>query len=595
MQEEYGMSHQNHSLFDDDVNANANNNNLTSSSSFLFHNNSNNLTNCNDSRSCYYQTTSKTLSHMPDYNDNNHYTFRKNVSVISQLSKYDDSKTTKAHNNNNNCKKLMNNILFYCYKTNIISNNSNNNKNWFWNIRFFMWSISSITLFILILRSNNATSTTSAAILSNNYIHNNNMKHALVYQQNIIQYRIELALWSYFAGDALASPTHWFYGGLPQIQQYYGSKGIVGYTRPVMELKGSILNKSNLSGGGRSTTTMTSSSRRIVGNDGNMIEVPPTIIGYVINHGKQEYWDPNKNINYHATLHAGESTLEVQLARVLMKSISENNGQFDSEHFRNAYIQFMTKPGSHNDTYASTCHRMYFANLIYKQLSPIDCPDNDSHNVDTIDGLVLPTITALSVAARIDGTIEEARMKCAETAAVTRRSKQLEQYAAAWGEFIFTIIRSNSDGSSSNAVDIVHTAANHMAQTLQIRRPEVRRNDEITACYLNSAVPAMLDTIVKYTDYKTNNNNIDNQNNQIAVWNALLMNANTGGENVHRGSCLGAVLGAAAAAANNNIPIVNIPFDSSSSIMMTGLYDYKSLQKEIHDFIQTTTTTPKNT
>ena len=59
---------------------------------------------------------------------------------------------------------------------------------------------------------------------------------------------------------------------------------------------------------------------------------------------------------------------------------------------RERYIKLMTTPGSHNDTYAGTCHRMFFANR--ENGKPLDeCPDNDHHNVDTIDGLVnLPPV-----------------------------------------------------------------------------------------------------------------------------------------------------------------------------------------------------------
>jgi hypothetical protein len=41
--------------------------------------------------------------------------------------------------------------------------------------------------------------------------------------------------------------------------------------------------------------------------------------GDVIDHGKRDFWDPNKDeIHYHAMLQNGENTLEVQLARVLI-------------------------------------------------------------------------------------------------------------------------------------------------------------------------------------------------------------------------------------------------------------------------------------
>ena len=123
------------------------------------------------------------------------------------------------------------------------------------------------------------------------------------------------------------------------------------------------------------------------------------------------------------------------------------------------YVKFMTTPGSHNDTYAGTCHRMFFANwkagvprpltpalplqpafaacrcgaphpsqhtlpfrevrlapsspfccssedrhISFAGLPPQDCPDNDGHNVDTIDGLVglIPVIVAAAgVSARL--------------------------------------------------------------------------------------------------------------------------------------------------------------------------------------------------
>jgi ADP-ribosylglycohydrolase len=186
---------------------------------------------------------------------------------------------------------------------------------------------------------------------------------------SMLENRLRGALWGFLAGDALASPTHWYYGGKRQIIEDYGSE-ITDYTKPHQYLAGSILNKSDLNGGGRSK-----------GNSGRSLD--KTIIGDVINHGKQELWSPNKSIHYHATLQKGENTLEISIARVLMKSIVDNGGTFDEDHFRDAYVKFMTTPGSHNDTYASTCHRMFFANMVFRQLPLKDCPDNDHHNVDS--------------------------------------------------------------------------------------------------------------------------------------------------------------------------------------------------------------------
>ena len=85
------------------------------------------------------------------------------------------------------------------------------------------------------------------------------------------------------------------------------------------------MNKSDVNGGGRSkSSTSTSSGWNWLTSNKNKNEKeskPITIIGDVINHGKLPYWDPKKSIHYHATLQAGENTLEAQLARVLMKTI----------------------------------------------------------------------------------------------------------------------------------------------------------------------------------------------------------------------------------------------------------------------------------
>jgi len=236
----------------------------------------------------------------------------------------------------------------------------------------------------------------------------------------------------------LAAPTHWYYGGTSQIRADYGSSGITDYTKPKMNLPVSILNKSNVNGGGRGSFDTKRGT---------------SIIGDVINHGKRKYWDPKLSIHYHATLEAGENTLEAQLVRVLMKSIIDTGGRLDPDHFRNAYIKFMTTPGSHNDVYASTCHRMFFANLVLRKLPSKDCPDNDQHNVDTIDGLVLPTIAALAVGARegVDQDVlrKEAREASVRTISVTRRSSVLESAGTVWSDVVLDSLHEQGDLSSS--------------------------------------------------------------------------------------------------------------------------------------------------
>ena len=89
--------------------------------------------------------------------------------------------------------------------------------------------------------------------------------------------------------------------------------------------------------------------------------------------------------------------MEASLVRVLLRTVASAKA-VDADAFRNDYVKFMQTPGSHNDSYASTAHRMFFANLFHKQKAVKDCPDNDAHNVDTIDGLVLPSVAAACAA-----------------------------------------------------------------------------------------------------------------------------------------------------------------------------------------------------
>ena len=100
--------------------------------------------------------------------------------------------------------------------------------------------------------------------------------------------------------NALASPSHWFYGGYRQVQQYYGPLGIQDYTKPSYNLAGPF------------------STRAIYRELG---------FGF----GPTTYVKPT-----------------------------------------------WTAPCSHNDTYASTCHRVFFANRVHHVRDAVVCPVNDT-------------------------------------------------------------------------------------------------------------------------------------------------------------------------------------------------------------------------
>lgn len=239
--------------------------------------------------------------------------------------------------------------------------------------------------------------------------------------------RIGGSLWGLFIGDALAMPTHWFYGGEGQVHQRYGGP-IQGYVQPVRDLPGSIMNLSSTGGGGR-------------GSDSG------EIVGKVINHGKKQYWTKNGQYHYHCTLASGENTLECQLVRQVMHTIASNGGEFDATKLRKSYMDFMTTPGTHNDCYVSTCHRMFFANLVSGK-SPEKCPDNDGHNVDTIDGIAMTVPVALALLP--SRPFAEVKQQAASCAAVTRASSQLEGYV---GEFAQVLNKLLAGSGMSSALE----------------------------------------------------------------------------------------------------------------------------------------------
>lgn len=253
--------------------------------------------------------------------------------------------------------------------------------------------------------------------------------------------RISGALWGMHIADALAMPAHWYYGGPSQIAADYGGP-ITGYVQPPMNLAGSIMNKSNTGGAGRG------------GFQGS-------IIGDVICHGKKPYWSPSKSHHYHCTLQKGENTLEMQLTRVVYTGITGNQATFSADVLRQHYVDFMTTPGSHNDCYASTCHRMFFANRAGG--TPLEqCPDNDAHNVDTLDGLVMALPVAL---ATLDRPAAEAHEQVASCVGVTRRSRECQRYAAVLGDALQRVVK--GDGLAGVVEDL---AGRSMADT--VRRPD---------------------------------------------------------------------------------------------------------------------------
>ena len=72
-----------------------------------------------------------------------------------------------------------------------------------------------------------------------------------------------------------------------------------------------------------------------------------------------------------------------------------------------------------------------------KKIPAVKCPSNDGHNVDTMDGLVLPAIVALATAGDERDAAVSAVSACVAT---TRSSSQLQQYAGLVADVVRSVV-----------------------------------------------------------------------------------------------------------------------------------------------------------
>lgn len=321
--------------------------------------------------------------------------------------------------------------------------------------------------------------------------------------------RLRGALWGMFVGDALAMPVHWYYN-IAALQRDFGV--IRDYQAPKAEHPSSIMALANTGKAGRGS------------QDGN-------VVGEVILLGKKHHWGQAKR-HYHHGMEAGDNTLNLLCARVLLRSLTVN-GRHDSADFLREYVSFMTTPDRHNDTYAESYHRDFFAN--YARGLPAErCAGAEGHDTASIGGLVsLPPVV---FAAMHLGAPAAASAAALAQLRLTHRSAQLEHFAL---EFCDVLVHLLGD-PSPHIAPLACAAAKRLGFPAEATLERVHRNrmpdHEViggllsSACYIDQSLPAALYLAARYPDdFEA----------------ALIANTNLGGDNCHRGAVLGAMLGAA--------------------------------------------------
>eukprot|EP00892_Ulva_mutabilis_P012018 jgi/Ulvmu1/9189/UM005_0289.1 len=336
--------------------------------------------------------------------------------------------------------------------------------------------------------------------------------------------RIRGCLWGVFIADALAMPVHWFYNPNDIVQQF---GKIAKYEAPQENHPSSIMSVSNTGGHGR-------------GGQGG------SIIGDVINHGKKQFWGV-KGMHYHQGMAAGENTLNALCARVVMRGIADAGGQYSRERWLQDYVSFMTTPGSHNDTYAESYHRDFFANYA-KGVPPERCAEGtEGHNTASIGGFVmLPPVVAAAFPNGRDAAADTAVMHLA----TTHESAKLAAYARTFAGLLCDLLSGEPVAAAVARSGLPSQPGEDDLKVVYKRFGP--------ACYIDSSFPVAAHFLTKYQDdFEA----------------GVLANTNAGGENCHRGAAVGALLGAHAGEAA-------IP-----AWMRDGLHESKAIKAEIDAFV----------
>jgi ADP-ribosyl-[dinitrogen reductase] hydrolase len=300
------------------------------------------------------------------------------------------------------------------------------------------------------------------------------------------------ALYGLFIGDALAMPVHWYYD-TSALQRDYGR--VTDYLAPKNPHPDSILWRS---------------SYRPLNEKGNILR------------DQDQYWG-KRGIHYHQFLEAGENTLNLKLCDLLIESLNTNRG-YSADDYLKRYIAFMTTPGSHRDTYVEEYHRHFFTNYAAGK-NPHQCGVMEKH----ISGLV----GLVPIVLFYRHSPNRAREAALEHLSLTHLGQKMVTAA----ELLIHLLLEVISGKTLREVLLqqIRDQKNPLygfpyLEWLDDPDEAVVGRRFSTACYVEDSVPSVLYLALKYHDRPEE---------------GLIANTNLGGDNVHRGSVLGALLGAA--------------------------------------------------
>lgn len=318
---------------------------------------------------------------------------------------------------------------------------------------------------------------------------------------SLINARAAAALKLIYVADALSMPVHWFYNPQDIFTAFPG--GIKKFEAAPKQHPHDFMKLPSANG--------------------------KQIVGDVILKDKKKYWGiPNQHV--HQGMQAGENTLNAHCARLVTRTLIDNGGEYDPTKFLQNYIAFMTSyTPQHPDTYAETYHRAFFENL--EKGLPADKCGLAADTTASVGGFV--TIAPIAIAELLrDKNLSKVQKICREHLWLTHPDETLAKIADTYVKLIYDLLfRNESDDPKAIIAKVAQLPCK--VDLKELCEKSTDDNDIIggvysKACPISDSWPSLLYLAYKYNDDSNS---------------ALLANTNVGGENCHRGSVLGVVLG----------------------------------------------------
>jgi len=350
---------------------------------------------------------------------------------------------------------------------------------------------------------------------------------------SLVNQRITASLRGLFIGDALSMPVHWFYRP-SDILQYFPPAGITKMESAPADHPSSIMSLHSTSAGGRKSAARSETQQKQLNKQSGM-PLDGEVVGDIILKGKRNLWG-GSSTHYHHGLKAGDNTLNAYCARLMVQHLVANHG-YSKKQWLTDYIDFMTEePARHPDTYAESYHRGFFANLKLGK-APEDC-GAITHDTPSMGALV--TVAPLAYGLLKQHSLEQTQETCREHVRLTHPDDMLMDVVSSYVNLLHKLL--HNDGNTQSTIDLLHRAGQVVSGTSIKKLLEQNRGDAAvvgrqysTACYITDSWPSVCYLAAKYIDEPEK---------------ALLANTNLGGENAHRGSVLGTIVGAASGVKN---------------------------------------------